>query len=233
MDNIRILNNYVLVKLDKENTSIKLKNGFELYVDDTFEPEKHATITGTVAKMPDRIHYHGVPNRGMPWKVNIELSVGDKVVFYYLSVINALKNDTQRYILHGDDRFVFIPYDKIYAVYGDGFVRPINGYVLVEPVTDPFIERLKERMKAIGMEAVIFQKKNNTHVTFAKVRYIGRPIIEYVDDNHSDEGVDISVGDIVVLRRTYDIPLEYELHSKIDKPSKLIKVQRRNILAKI
>ena len=233
MDHKRTLGNHVLIRLDKENDSIKLKNGFELFVDLSYEPEKHATILGTVFGLPSHLKYSGKPNLDMPWLCDMELSLGDKVVFYYLSVMNAFKPENRKYILDGDDRYVLIPYDKIYAVYGEGFIKPINGYCLVKQVPDPSVEEQRRRMHIIGLEPIIFQKKSNTHVTFAQVKYMASPIMKYVDENSSDEGVDIEIGDTVVLKKTYDLPLEYELHSRIDKPSKLIRVQRRNILAKL
>jgi len=225
--------NNVLIKLDKENDSIQLRNGFELFVDITFDPEKHATITGEVYGLPSRLQYTGKANIGMPWLIDMEVRFGDKVIMYYLSVVNAFKPENRKYILEGEDRYVFIPYDKIYAVFGEGFVRPINGYCLVELVDDPFVEEQKTRMKKIGLEAVLFNKKSNTNVTFGKVKYIGTPNREYVDENSSDDGVDVKIGDIVVLRKTYDIPLEYGLHAKIEKEKGLLRVQRRNLLAKI
>lgn len=225
--------NLILIKLDRENDSIKLRDGFVLYVDTTFEVERHATVTGEVFGLPSHLTYSGKPNLNMPWLTDMELKFGDKVIIYYLSIINALRPENRKYVLEGDDRYVFVGYDKIYAVYGEGFVKPINGYVLVEPVEDPFITEQKRRMENIGLEPVIFNKKNNTNVTFGKVKYISTPNREYVDANSSDEGVDIAVGDTVVLRRTYDIPLQYDLHACIDKGSKLLRIQRRNILAKI
>jgi hypothetical protein len=65
------------------------------------------------------------------------------------------------------------------------------------------------------------------------VRYIGTPNKEYVDEGNSDEGCDVAIGDTVVLRRTHDIPLQYELHARIDGGKKYLRVQRRNILARI
>jgi hypothetical protein len=65
------------------------------------------------------------------------------------------------------------------------------------------------------------------------VKYLGKPNLEYADKEQSDTGIDISIGDIVVIRKTADIPLQYELHAKIDGGAKYLRVQRRNILAKM
>lgn len=222
-----------MIKLDKENDSIKLKNGFELYIDITFDPEKHATVTGTVYGLPSHLYYSGKPNIGMPWETQMELKMGDKVIVYYLSIVNAFKKESRKYILEGEDRYVFIPYSSIFAVYGEGFVKPINGYCLIEPTEDPFIVEQKRRMTAIGMELVKLKTKTNTNVVFGRVRYIGIPNRQYVDDYMTDEGVDIKTGDIVVMRKISDIPLQYDLHARIDGGAKYWRCQRRNILAKI
>ena len=233
MVNKKTFANFVLIKLDKENNSIKLRNGFELYMDNSFDPEKHATVTGTIYGLPSKLRYTGKGNDGMPWKTDMEISLGDRVIFYYLSVINALKKENMRYFFEGDDRYIFISYEYIYAVYGEGFVKPINGYCLIEPCEDPAVTAEKERMAKIGMELVTLNKHSNTNVSFGIVRYVSTPIQKYVEEYNSDEGVDVNVGDKVVLRKVADIPLQYELHSKIDGGKKYLRVQRKSILARL
>jgi co-chaperonin GroES (HSP10) len=233
MERRRTFNNMVIIKLDKSNDSIKLGNNFTLYVDTSFDMEKHATVTGEVYGLPSHLQWTGKANIGMPWQTNMEIKYGDKVIFYYLSVINALKKEEMRYIFEGEDRYIFIKYENIYAVYGDGFVKPVNGYCLIEPCANPVIEEQRARMKAIGMQLIADDKPSKTHVVFGKVKYISEPNRQYVDEGMTDEGCDIKPGDTVVLRRTHDIPLQYDLHAKIDNGAKYWRVQRRNILAKI
>ena len=225
--------NYVMIRLDKENESIKLRNGFELYVDTTFDPEKHAVVTGEVVGLPGALKYTGKANRGMPWDCEMELRFGDHVIFYYLSVMNCFKPEIRRYIIEGEDKYVFISYEHIYCKYDIGLVVPINGYVLVEPCDNPEIEAEKKRMKDLGMELVVLNTQSNTNVSYGKVKYIGKPNRSYVDPMYTDEGVDVMPGDIVVLKKINDIPLQYDLHAKIDGGAKYLRVQRRNILARL
>jgi len=232
MEYKKTFGNHVLIKLDPDNDTIKLGNDFTLYIDISFEVEKHATITGEVRGLPSHLYYSGQANKGMPWLTEMELKIGDRVVIYYLSVVNAFQKTVMKYFIKDGEKYVFIPYDKIYAVFGEGFVKPINGYCLVEPTEDPVLADRKRRMEKIGLEMVVLDQKKNTKVTFAKIKYLGRKNTEYADENSTDDGVDVGVGDIVALRKTYDIPLEYELHSKIEKASKLLRVQRRSMLAK-
>lgn len=229
----KTFNNYVLIKLDPDNTSIKLKSGFQLYIDTTFDPEKHQIVTGKVWGLPSRIEYTGIANKGLPWKTQMELSYGDNVICYYLSIVNALKPENKRYVFEGDDRYVFIPYSSIFAKYGEGFVQPINGYCLIEPCGDPFKEVIVKRLKILGLELIPHNEKSNTNVSFGIVRYISKPNQEYVDSENSDEGVNVNPGDKVVLRKISDIPLQYPLHAKIDNGKKYWRVQRKNILAKL
>lgn len=233
MEYKKTLNNFVLIKLDKDNTSIKLKSGFELYVDTSFDNEKHQVVTGTVYGIPSKLEYFGTPNKGLPWLTDMEVKLGDKVVVYYLAIVNALKKEQQRYFFEGGDKYVLITYNNIFTVYGDGFVKPINGYVLIEPCSDPFLEKTKERLKKLNLEWVKLDTKSNTNVSFGIVRYMGKPNREYVDEGASDDGVDVKIGDTVVLRKVSDIPLQFNLHAKIDEGKLYYRVQRRKILAVI
>ncbi|MGD0342765.1 MAG: hypothetical protein ABSA76_13765 [Bacteroidales bacterium] len=233
MQKKRTLNNLLLIKLDPENDSIKLRNGFELYVDNTFEPEKHATVTGEIYGIPDYLYYSGMPNIGLPWKTELEVQMGDHVIMYYLSVLNALNVDKQNYLIEGNDKYVFIPYQNIFAVVREKTIIPINGYNLIEPSEDPDILRQRGRMESIGMIYARLKEKSNTNVVYGIVRYVGKPNKAYVDSEYTDDGVDISIGDTVVMKKITDIPLQYNLHAKIDDGKLYWRVQRRNIMAKL
>lgn len=233
MENKLTFNNYVMIRLDAENTSIKLKNGFELYIDTTFEPEKHSTVTGTVVGLPSKLRYTGKGNNGMPWLCDMELKFGDKVIIYYLSIINALSKDSRRYVLEGEDKYVWVPYSSIYCKYGGGWITPINGYCLIEPCEDPFVTAQKERYAKLGIELITLNARANTAVCFGKVKYMGVPNKEYCDEGQTDEGVGVKEGDTVVLKRVSDVPLMYDLHAKIEQGKKLWRIQRRSILARI
>jgi hypothetical protein len=233
MEPKKCLNNFVLIKLDPENTSIKLRNGFDLYIDNNFEPEKNAVVTGTVFGLPSHLKYSGKPNLDMPWLCDMELQMGDKVILYYLSVLNALDKRNKRYILEGDDKYIFVSYDNVYAIIRGEQVIPVNGFCLIEPIEDPAITHERERMEKLGMELVIMGRKISNQVTYGKIKYLAKTNRAYVEDFHSDRGVDVAVGDVVVIKKTNDIPLQYSVHQKINDGVKLFRVQRRNLLAKI
>lgn len=224
----RTFGNNVLVKLDEDNDKYKYPSGLEIYIDNSFEPEKHITVTGEIYGIPKKLKYNG--QGGISWDTDIEIQIGDKVVMYYLAVINAFKAESCKAIFEGTDKYVFISYESIYAVIRDGVIIPVNGYCLVEPCENPAWARLQERMKLLGLEAVQLNNKNNTDVVYGIARYVGKPVMEYIG-GRTDKGVDVNPGDTVVMRRISDVPVEFDMHAKLDGGKKYWRVQRRNILA--
>jgi len=224
--------NQVLIKLDKANDTIKLKNGVELYLDTTFEVEKHATVTGEICGLPKKLKYTGRANDGMPWNTPMELKIGDRVVIYYMAVINALAPERMRAMAVEGDNYIWTGYQNVYAAVRDGQIVPVNGYCLIEPCENPEWVEIMERMAKLNLRGIPPNTKSLTGVVYGKVKYLGRPNIAYVD-GHTDDQVAINVGDTVVMKKISDIPLEYDLHAKIDGGRKYWRVQRRNILAKL
>ena len=145
--------------------------------------------------------------------------------------MNAFKPEQKRFFTKDNERFVFIPYQSIFVAIRGDQIMPINGYVLVEPCDDPFMENTKKRLQNIGLELVTLNTKSNTHVSFGKVKYLGKPNREYCDEGNTDDGVNVKEGDTVVMRKVSDIPLQYPLHQKLDKGVVYWRVQRRKILA--
>ena len=223
-------NSHVVVKLDPENKFIKLKSGIKLLVDTSFEPEKHIVRIGTVEKVPTRLNYkHG--HTGFPWQTEVELQEGDKVVMYFLAIQNCLRPEKKCYHKEGDDVWIYIKYNNIYAAIRDGKIIPVNGYVLVEPVEDPAWIVKEEQYKRLNLELVDLRKPSLTDVSYAKIKYMGTPNQDYADDYKSDEHHEEQVGDTIVMKRIRDIPVEYEYHAKIDGGKSLFRIQRHDILA--
>jgi hypothetical protein len=224
------LGNNVIVKMDPENKFLETPSGLKLYVDTSFEPDKHVVRIGTVEQLPTRLLYKE-KQTGFPWKTEMELKVGDRVVMYFLAVQNCLAPEKKNYIRDGEDLWIIIKYHNIYAIIGDGFVKPINGYVFVEPVEDPAWILRQEQHKRLGLELVDTRKLSKTDVTYGKIAYMGIPVEEYADDYKSDKHYNLNIGDTVVMKRIRDIPVEYEYHAKIDGGRKLFRMKRHDILA--
>jgi len=224
------IGNHVVVLLDPENKFIKTKSGIELYVDTSFEPEKHVVRTGTVIEAPTRLIYHH-KKPSYPWKTKPELNAGDRVVMYFMAIQNCLAPEQKKYTREGDDVYIFIKYHNIYAIIEEGNIRPINGYVLVEPLEDPAWLEKKERFEKMNLNLPDLRKPSKTEVTYGKIAYMGAPNEIYADDYKSDQFHDEKVGDTIIMKRIRDIPVEYEYHAKMDGGRKLYRMQRHDILA--
>ena len=224
----QMLNNYLCIKLDPENNIVKTPSGFILHLDTTYEPEKHIVRVGTAEAVPDYLI-----EDGSPWKTDIEIQEGDRVVMYYLAVQNCLRPEYKRFMKYFDEIWVFLKYHNIYAVIRDGKIIPVNGYVLVEPKEDPEWERIVEDAREKGLEIPDLRKPSKTHVTYGEIAYIGKPNQSYRDTYKSDKHYNLNVGDMVIMKRIRDIPVEYEYHAKLDGGRKLYRMQRHDILAVI
>jgi co-chaperonin GroES (HSP10) len=243
------LSNRVQVELDPDNDFIVTPKGVRLLVDTTFEPEKHVVRVGTVTSLPEKLYYRRklhinlsaeeLKNQsstrlrydGMPWKTEMELKIGDRVVMYFMAVQNCLRNEYKWYVREGKTIRIFIKYQNIYAAIRDGKVIPVNGYVLVEPVEDPDWIRKLEKAKSAGLELPDLRKPSNTNVVFGRIVYQGIPNQEYYEETLSDAHHEEKIGDVVVMKKISDIPIEYEYHAKIDGGRKLYRLQKHDILA--
>lgn len=224
------LGNNVVVKLDPANNFIETESGLKLEIDTSFEPEKHIVRVGTVIEAPRKLIYHH-KRSGYPWKTTMELKAGDRVVMYFMAIQNCLAPEQKKYTREGDDIYIFIKYHNIYAVIEENNIRPINGYVLVEPVEDPEWERRTGEAKRINLILPDLRKASKTDVTYGKIIYMAPPNEIYADDYKSDHFHTEKVGDTVIMKRIRDIPVEYEYHAKMDGGRKLFRMHRHDILA--
>lgn len=220
------MGNHLMIKLDPENNVIKTPGGLTLHIDTSFEPEKHTVVTGTVEAMPPRLIW-----KELPWKTENELQIGDKVVMYYMAVMNCMAKEQRRYVREMGRTYIFLKYSNIYAAIRDGQIIPINGYILAEPMPDPWQEKRKKEALAKGIELVELDTKSNKNVVFARLVHVGKPIELYREGHLCDDNIDVAPGDEVILKKVRDIPIEYEYHSKLDR--KLYRIQRHDILAKL
>lgn len=226
----RTLSNYVMVKLDPENNVIKTKSGLVLNIDISFEPEKHMVLLGEVTAIPTHLSYNK-NGKYMPWKTEMEIKKGDRVIMYYLAVQNCLAKEQKRYVREGKETSIFISYNNIYAVIRDNKIIPINGYVLVEHVEDPVWINKKKHYEEKNIEIPDLRKLSKTNCTYGKIRYIGKANKEYAHKTLTDGSIDVKEGDVIIMKKVRDIPLEYEYHAKLNNGRKLFRMQRHDILA--
>lgn len=220
---------YVMIELDGENDSIKLKNGKDIYIDTSFAPEKHITVTGVVKAIPLKLHFDPQNPNLMPWDVDMELIEGDRVVCHYLAIQNCFRPEIKRFLVQDGKRYVWLQYRSIFCAIRDDEIIPINGYNLISPLPDKYIEKLKERADVAGLMLAGLDEKTIKRVAYGKVGYTANPVRRYFESIYSDEEVDIKPGDEVVMRRITDIPTEQELHQTLG--GVYWRVQRKDIFA--
>jgi hypothetical protein len=222
--------NLVKVRLDKENDEILTKSGISFYLDTSYQPEQHLVLWGTVEALPCQLKYSDRGN-AMPWLTDMELQIGDKVVMYYMAVFNCLSNERRHYIKEATKTWIFVNYRNIYAIERDGKIIPVNGYVLVEPMEDPEWERQVKQYRKSGLTMPDLREPTNKGVVYGRVAHVGHPNRLYYQPDLSDDDIEISPGDRVVMKKIRDIPLEYEYHTKMEGGKKLYRAQRHDILA--
>jgi len=163
--------------------------------------------------------------------------VGDYVIFYYMSSVNALDPKFRKFITCENETYLFIKYDNIYVAKRTyGVVRrewldkiiPINGYLICEPLYDHKYLAIEKQAREMGLRLprMIMEKFS---VKFVRVRYIGKANTEYHEKIFSDDNCNPEVGDIVTIRKHSNIAIEYELHLTFDGKNKFIRIQRRYI----
>lgn len=133
-----------------------------------------------------------------------------------------------RFVIQADERY---PVDEK----GDYYkIIPLNGYCIIEPVRNEEYEELEKKFKKLKLRMPGYLKKKYS-VKYGIVKYVAKPNKEYLEVyahiQDSDDNCDIKAGDKIVMRKSADIPLEYEHHASLEGRKKFFRVQRRYILA--
>ncbi len=235
-------NNHVLIKLSRKSDEVILKGGSKLYIDNTYEEEKHTPVTGTVIAHPGRLYYSNKTgnSHSMPWLTDIEIQIDDYVIFYYMAAINCMGTldapaGNGKYFKDPDGgEYILITYDNIFVVRRGQEIIPVNGYLILEPIEDEDFKREVERFKKVGIG--LPQGYTRAFSKEGIVRFLGTPLREYRDrDKHgnlrfTDEGIDIKHGMKIFVQKAADLPLEYEYHASLMERKKFLRVHRRHIL---
>jgi len=203
----KTINNKVFVKLPIENDKIKTKSGAVIYIDTSFEQEKHTDIICEVITPPEKFDYV-VGGEKRHWNTEIEIKQGDVVWTNYIMIRSNL--ETGAYIKEGDDIYMFIDYDTLVLAKREDEIIMLNGFCLVEPVEEDVKSNL------------LLNKKKK----YGKIVKLANPNKEYKNKALTDN-VNVKVGDIISFDKFADIPVEYGMHKTLDK--EYWKIQRRNM----
>ena len=165
LNNVKLLNNQALVRVEKNfNDSILMEQGGKILIDPSYESEKHASSSGVVIALPERLTCGNTDSTNdMAWDTDIEAEVGDEIFFSWNALTIALKDGARRFIID-KQIYLLLNYKYLYVakrkimhhqgwtvddiinhqvVYGSlthtntdyyEIVIPLNGLVLVEPI---------------------------------------------------------------------------------------------------
>jgi co-chaperonin GroES (HSP10) len=218
LDSVTLMRNRVLVLPNPENDHINI-GGERMFLDTSFEKEKHAISSGTVVKTAPLYYSHKDPE-SLDYDVEMELREGDTVIFHFNALARAQKNGYTIYI--GGTKYYSLPYGSLFVARRDGDIIPLNGYVFVSPVKEEVV--MPEGLIAPDMV------KDLVSMTKGVVAHKGCLVNDYrMYDGYGDVE-EVEIGDIVCFRKTEAVLVEYDMHS--DLPP-LYRIHRKNILAVI
>lgn len=216
---MKLLNNMVAIRPYPAD-EIRLKTGEKLYLDIRFEEYLNAQTAGEVVGIPDRLIYNPKLDNCLDWETDMELQIGDTVIFNYLAVKNA------RHMMHiMEGNIVCMPYDKIYTVIRNGEVICVNGFILVAPEIE-------------SVETFLDIPENALHKSkqIGRVLYAGKPNRAYRMETllTGSSGPDNAVepGDRVVFNWNDAIPIQpnAELRGEI-KREVIYRMQHKDVHA--
>jgi len=217
---MKLLFNSVLVKFDPPYNHIDVA-GVKMQIDTTYNPMEHAVTSGIVTGLPTKLIYNpDDPAKTMLYDTDMELQVGDRIIFEYLAYGEAMKNDPI-------DGSHVIRYDEVLVAIRGEEIIPVNGIVVVEPIDITETEEVKKMSSILEVPDYVKWQKSETR---GIVRHIGTPLRGYAMDTSKSihEADDLKVGDKVLFIHHYAIPLQYDMHRIIDKT--LYRMRRKDIL---
>lgn len=218
---MKILFNQVLIRPDREENDIIKLGDAELKLVTAFDEFKHKCCTGTVVQLPEQLIFNR--KKGylcQKFDTQIELQIGDRIIFHYLAMNTARKMYDKHLLKDIPPDHTLIPYDQIFVAIRNGEVIPVNGYLLVEPADEEINTSL------IIPDAL---KKKATKRGF--IRYMGKPVNGYRDyEDWGADSDDVKVGDEVLYRECNCVPLEYSLHQTLEKGRTLYRMQRSDLI---
>ena len=149
----------IAVKVPKKyQDEVVFQNGEKLYVDVTWNPEQHVTISGEVVALPSG---EWCKNTRGEW-LKQELQVGDLAYFNYLTV-------DKENLVTGERDVYLVDLESVFCYVRSGSITAVSNHVLIEP-------RVIE--EKVGSIYVGVPKKSEEE---GYVRHIGSPIKDRED----------------------------------------------------
>jgi hypothetical protein len=174
----------------------------------------------------------------MPWVTRMELKKGDTVIFKYIHHISGYEEAT--IFEWGDQWVVAVPYSDIYCIVNEGEdPRPLNGYILVEPLQhevhteyNDFMAIQLDRKEKAGQGIIRFIgsfETNGGAWGFWDESHVNRNAnMVWLSEQEYDRP---KVGQKITYRK-YLPPIEYKYHQRLNAgDTPLVRVQAPDILA--
>lgn len=155
INSIRTLPGIVIIKPGAENDHIKIStdNGeMKVWIDPSYEPEKHAITYGEVVVAEDG-----------------EIKKGDIIFFHYLCCLNAIRD--RKYVVCDGQVYYVVNCESCFVAKRGDQIIPLNGTVLAEAIIDELPDT-----NEFGM-AIPKAKKTKNHLNEGIVLNAGNPDI--------------------------------------------------------
>ena len=165
-----LLNNFLLIEVeDFVYEKLDLKSGLELWVDNTEQTHQYVVRHGKVTRLPDKFKFWETDKRGMQWKTDMQVKVGDIVWFY------AITSHSSEKLIYEGRKFLLINYEDLYVAKRGEDIIMLNGNVLLTPIY--------KTVKALAYE------KQELDTTKAVIYKTGKINSEYKDENVQDDPI--------------------------------------------
>lgn len=209
---------------------------------------QHYSVRGRVYAVPDKLYFPRkeikklranfgnndadmktlgeVVRNCLEWDVDMEVNVGDEVIFDYLAHIGCYEDGRWVETELGD--MLLMKYDELHMVIRpDGEKEMLNGWMLIKRKEKP------DRTES-GIE--LFHKNEDEISKYdeASVIMAGKGVSGYKADLDRDDGPEtFETGDRIIYRPGGSRPLEWVLHQTLFPGQKALLIHRKDILSKI
>ena len=153
---MRIIKNFVFVKIDKEFEDTIKHKSLQLILNPTYNTFQHVRIFGEVTNIPEKLN----PD----WKIAPGVKVKDRIYFHFHCICKENR-------IHLNGQHIYkIPYNQIYCTVRDKEIIMIGAHVLVRP-------EMQTEKEIITGSGVITQTHVKPKALTGYIQHIGTPLI--------------------------------------------------------
>lgn len=217
--NIRLLNNYVLVRLDdRPDWHYKQDGSKFIQAVHNVEHWRFSVSSGEVIAVCDKL------TNGYTYGTTIEIKPGDKIIFSYM----AIERDPHKTEVITHNRKIgndfIIRYDEVFCAVRDGEIIPVNGWCILEG-------EMEEETSKGGIIIPEHLRSKRSQIV-CTIKHMGTPNTRYNAPLFKDfppESDNWYIGQKVVIPKYKAIPLQNEEFSIIYTGLPLYRAQRKDM----